>query len=58
MQQIVGIREQKTIVFLILQAYFIVDMSQQTKVIEMAERKITGIDYQIVSYTELFRFPQ
>ena len=56
MEQGIGIRQQKTVVRLVLQAYLLVNVRQQTQVVQVAQRKVARVEQQVVLRTTVFRF--
>ena len=56
MEQGIGIRQQKTVVRLVLQAYLLVNVRQQTQVIQVTQRKVARVEQQVVLRTTVFRF--
>ena len=56
MEQGIGIRQQKTVVRLVLQAYLLVNVRQQTQVVQVTQRKVARVEQQVVLRTTVFRF--
>lgn len=56
MEQGIGIRQQKTVVRLVLQAYLLVNVRQQTQVVQVTQRKVARVKQQVVLRATVFRF--
>ena len=56
MEQGIGIRQQKTVVRLVLQAYLLVNVRQQTQVVQVTQRKVARVEQQVVLRTTVFCF--
>ena len=56
MEQGICIRQQKTVVRLVLQAYLLVNVRQQTQVVQVTQRKVARVEQQVVLRATVFRF--
>ena len=57
-KQGVGVRQQETVVRLILQPHLLVDVRQQPQVVQVTQREVARIEQQAVLRTPVFRFLQ